>query len=97
MDNYIEEISSIVKLPFNEIIKDIKLILVGDKALYICNYIKILDYSNERLILKIPKDTLEIEGKDLTISQINKGEIIIKGKLASIAFGDMKNEKDKIK
>lgn len=93
MDNYIEEITSIAKLPFNEIAKDIKCMLIGNKVMYLCNYVKILDYSSERLLVKIPKDILEIQGKDLYISQINKGEIIIKGEFLSVIFGENGNGK----
>lgn len=95
MDNYIEELVGIARLPFNEIMKDVKVILVSNKIMYVCNYIKILDYSKERLVIKIPKNTLEVSGEDLYISQINKGEIVIKGKIFNFGFGDVINEKNK--
>lgn len=95
MDNYIEEIINVTKLPFNEISKDIKVIMVSNKVLYIANFIKILDYSKERLVLKIHKNTLEISGIDMSISLINKREIIIKGQILNVGFGDVLNEKNK--
>lgn len=95
MDNYLDELISVAKLPYNEICNDIKIIMVGNKVIYVCNFIKILDYSTEKLVIKIPKNTLEILGEELYISQINKGEIIIKGKINSCSFGDGINEKNK--
>ena len=87
MDNFVQELIDIVKLPFNEISKDVKIILLSKKVLYVSNYQKILSYSTEKIILKSKKDCMEIIGSDLQISQINKGEIIIKGNIISFGFG----------
>ena len=93
MENYISEIVDICKLPFDEVMKDYKVISIGGKALYISNYKKILDYSKDRIALKIPSNTLEIEGEDMCIRQINKGEIVISGKIISFGLGVKNNEK----
>ena len=87
MNNFIEELSDIIKLPFNEISKDSKVVMIGNKVLYVSNFIKILDYSSEKLSLKVYKNYLEIAGSNLIISQINKGEIIVKGNIMSYSFG----------
>ena len=93
MNNYISELSSICKLPMELIDKNFKLIWFGAMGLYIANYKKIIDYNCERIVLKITNNTLEIVGNDLEISLINKGEILIKGKVNSISLGvvDEKN------
>lgn len=96
MTNFISEIAGICKLPFSEILKDFKIIQLGKKAIYICNYKKIIDYSSEKVVLKIQGNTLEIGGKDLFISQINRGEIIIKGDIYNVGLGVI-YEKDKDK
>jgi len=87
MDNFIKEISDIVKLPFNEIMKDFKLMMLSNKTIYISNFIKILDYSDEKLVLKVNRNVLEVVGKDLYISQMNKNEIIVKGNIFSCSLG----------
>ena len=56
MNNYIEEICNIAKLPFNEISKDVKVLMLGNNCIYICNYIKILDYTTNHLVVKIHKN-----------------------------------------
>ena len=86
MDNFIKEISDIVKLPFNEIMKDFKLMMLSNKTIYISNFIKILDYSDEKLVLKVNRNVLEVVGKDLYISQMNKNEIIVKGNIFSCSL-----------
>ena len=95
MDNYFNEIIGAVKLPFNEINKDTKIMLVGNKVLYVSNYIKILDYSTERIVVKVYKNILEILGQNISISQINRGEMIIKGTLNVIQYSEGNNEKNK--
>ncbi len=87
MDNYIKELVGICKLPFNEIGRDFKLIQLGNKIIYVSNFIKIIDYSAEKLVLKVTKNTLEITGTDLYISMINKKEIVIKGNLIAFSLG----------
>lgn len=92
MDNFISEIANIVKLPFNEIIHDFKIIMLADKSIYVGNYKKILDYSSEKIVLKVYKDFLEITGQNLILSQINKNEIVVKGKVVGLSLGG-KSEK----
>ena len=87
MDNFIKEITSVAKLPFNEIMKDFKVIMISNKVLYVSNYVKILDYSDEKLVLKVYNNILEIHGSDLFISQINKNEIVIKGIIDAYFLG----------
>ena len=88
MDNYVSEICNICKLPFNEVISDFKIIQVSNKAVFIYNYIKILDYSDEKIVLKVKNNTLNIEGANLFISQINKNEILIKGNILICGVGN---------
>lgn len=88
MDNFLEELTSITKLPFNEIISDYKLIMISNKALYLCNFVKILDYSENKITIRVKKmRLLMILGENLQICQINKGEIVIKGNISSCDFG----------
>ena len=93
MENYISEILSICKLPFNETMKDYKVIILGGKCIYISNYIKIIDYSQTRVVLKVKKNTLEITGEDMQISQINKGEIVVVGNVFSCGLGGVGEKK----
>ena len=87
MNNYISELSSICKLPMELVDKNFKLIWFGLAGLYVANYKKIIDYNSKRVVLKITNNTLEIIGRDLSISLINKGEILINGKVNSVSLG----------
>ncbi len=93
MNNFVEELCGISKLPFNEITKDYKIIMLSNKSLYLCNFIRVLDYSDTKIVVKLKKvKSLEITGENLQICQINKSELIIKGYINLIDFGE-NNEK----
>ena len=91
MINYIREIVGVCKLPFDEIIKEYKIIQLGNRIIYISNFIKIIDYSDERLVLKVKNGLLEIKANNLKIQHLNKGEIVLKGKIYSYSL-EMVNE-----
>lgn len=95
MENYIKEIIDVCKLPFGEIYNEFKVIQIGEGVIYICNYKKIIDYSPQKIVLKVKNNTLEIAGSDMFISQINKGEIIIKGCIQSCGLGVIHEKKNK--
>lgn len=87
MNNYILEIAEVCKLPFEDVLKSYKVICLGGKCIYISNYKKIIDCSNECIVIKVENNTLEISGTDLIIKQINKGEILIVGKINGFNCG----------
>lgn len=93
MENFISEISKICKLPFDELGKAFKIIQIDSKGIYVCNFKKIIDYSREKVVLKVTNNTLEILGSDLVISQLNKGEIIISGSIYSCGLGSINEKK----
>lgn len=88
MNNYIKELADICGLPFGEIIKDTKVIALGMKVLYISNYKKIISYSTTKIDLKVKKDVIHISGENLIIKQMDKGELIVLGKINSFSVGD---------
>lgn len=89
MNNFDEELLKVAKLPFNEILKDFKIIMLSNKLLYISNFLKVLEYSNEKIVIKVKKSQkVQIEGAGLIICQINKGELMIKGEINICNLGD---------
>ncbi len=87
MENYLNELSNICKLPFGDVCNNFKVIWFGKDGIYISNFKKLIDYSCKKIVLKITNNTLEVSGENLTISQINKGEIVVTGKIQSIGLG----------
>lgn len=92
MDNYVAELLDVCKLPLAEINNKFKIIQVGTSIVYVSNYIKLIDYGDSRVVLKVKNNTLEIVGENLMLSLINKNEIIISGVISSLSVG-VKNDK----
>lgn len=95
MENYLSEIIHICKLPLEELIKDFKAVQIGRRAIYICNYNRIIDYSLNKIVLKSHENTLEVSGDNLQISQLNKKEIVIRGDIYFFGTGVVNDEKHK--
>ena len=88
MQNYIKEIIGICGLPFNEVMSLHRVLQIGKNIVYVSNYKKIISYGSQCITLKLSKGTIKIEGEDLKIKQMDKGEIIIYGKISAILDGD---------
>ena len=52
----------------------------------ILNYIEIISFSDTKVIIKCPSNTLCINGNNLIISKLLKDELLIKGKIINIEF-----------
>lgn len=94
MNNLISELIDIAKLPFNEVSSDFKIIMLSNKVLHISNFTKLLDYTNQKIVIKVnKKQNVIINGEDLKICQINKKELAIKGKILTCVLGDINEKK----
>lgn len=94
MNNYIRELLEVCGLPFDEVSRQYKVISIGGKMIYVSNFQRIIDYTTDRIVLKISRNTLEIVGKRMQIQQINKNEIVIQGEICSFSQG-VNNENKK--
>jgi len=93
MNNYISEIASICRLPFDDISKTYKILWFGNKSVYVSNYKKVLDYNQSKIVLKVHKNILEIEGDELQISMLNKGEVVVSGIVHLVKLGENNDKK----
>ncbi len=84
MSQFFSNITKLTGLPFNEITSDFKVVYLGGGSVFISNYVKIIIYNTELIALKVKANVLNIEGKDLMIKQLSRGEIIVDGKINKI-------------
>lgn len=87
MNNFINEIVELSKIPINEISSDFKLIMIGHRVVYVSNFKKIIEYGSSAINIKTKSGVCSVCGSNLSIVQINKGELIIKGEID--CCGDM--------
>lgn len=84
MSQFFSNITKLTGLPFNEVTTDFKVVYLGGGGVFVSNYVKILVYNDELLALKVKSNVLNIEGKNLIIKQLSRGEIIVEGKINKI-------------
>ncbi len=68
----------------NNVINEFKATMVGFKAIMLQNYIKVLSYSKEKIVIKCKNDFVTIEGENFSIKEMGKTDIIITGIIKSI-------------
>lgn len=77
-----------------EIDKEAKILSINfilNKGLAIYGSFKIITINEDMIIVKTARDRVEIEGENLTIKTMAKGELIVCGKIFCIRSGE-KNE-----
>ncbi len=57
---------------------------LGGKAVYIENFIKIITFSKEEIILKLKKGMFKVTGFELKIVELNKGSMLISGSIKGV-------------
>lgn len=92
MSVFIDEVAKVVGLPLNEIQSDYKITNVGGKSIRVSGYQKIVLYTKERLVLKIKGDTLNIEGNNMIIQEMEGKEIAIMGNIKRTYLGSAGEE-----
>ncbi len=63
-------------------------IIISDNAININNYMDILLFDDDRIIIKTKNKLLTIKGINLLITHLENNEIQVKGNIKSIDLGD---------
>jgi len=61
-------------------------IYIIDKSIDILNYVDIISFDDNKIIIECPNYNLIIKGIDLTISKMLERELLIKGNIEYIEF-----------
>jgi len=81
-----ENISEILELPKDIILDLPRITVLGNLELRIENHKGIIEYSNEKIRIKIKNGILKLIGTNLLIKTIISEEIIVTGNIFSIDF-----------
>ncbi|MBE5812598.1 MAG: sporulation protein YqfC [Clostridiales bacterium] len=65
-----------------------KIIILGNQECMIENYKGIIQYENQKIILKTINGIVSVEGNDLCINEIGEGEMLIRGKITSLTLDE---------
>ncbi|MBP5651312.1 MAG: YabP/YqfC family sporulation protein [Clostridia bacterium] len=91
MFNYLDELYELSSCKTSDFADKFKLIMLSNNVLYISGFLKVLSYSDELVVLKVKNDEIYIEGKNMDIKSLDKGEIIIKGNVVKIYMSKGEN------
>lgn len=76
-------------IPLNTILNVPRVTIIGTYQVYIENHQGILEFTSQRLRLRMVAGQLQITGQGLMIRQINREEIFVEGEhIASLTFTD---------
>ena len=63
-----------------------RITILDNTNLFIEQYLSIVDYFSHYIKIRCDKFDIILEGKELNITEINKEELIVKGKIDSISY-----------
>lgn len=86
--NIWEEISGF-KAEDGQVAKGVSIFMSDFKSLYLTNYDKLLNVSNDLISVKFKNVSIEISGENLVLKKLGKDELFVCGDLKSV----VKNEK----
>lgn len=81
-----ETIADALEFPKDAFLDLPKIILTGDKEVYIENYKGIIEYTDTLMRLNTGFRLLKIEGSTLSIKSIGTDDITVTGKIQSVEF-----------
>ncbi len=83
MSGVLSELSKYLAFPFDEVL-DYKYTVVSNNVINITGYKKILSYSMESITFSVKKNQLIVEGKNLKIKELDKGNLVLTGSIQKI-------------
>ena len=70
-----------------EILSEItKITITSDTSVYIENYISVIEYNQEEIILKLKRKNLQITGLNLSIRYLTFNNMYIDGTIHSVSY-----------
>lgn len=81
----VKELSKYLDQDVATLVGELKLTMIGTRAIFVQNFVKLLSYTNERLVFKIKKDIITVLGENFKIVEMGKHEIVVTGNIFQIA------------
>ena len=81
-----EDIADRLDLPGEALLGSAKLTLTANRRTLIENHCGILKYGPEQIQISVKRGKIVLRGSDLRLAAMNKGELLICGKLQSVEW-----------
>lgn len=72
---------------------EFKLQLIGNSALMVQNFIKIITYTSEQVVFKIKNNEVTVSGENFKLAEMGSKDVTIIGKIKNISFSRWAYEK----
>ena len=72
------------ELPFDTAFSTFRYVNMGGGALYVQGHKGIVSFDAGKVVLRVPKARLEVQGNNLKIKQLSNDDIVISGEIASV-------------
>ena len=84
MRSFFDELAKISGLPFEMINNGYKVVNFCGKSVFIEGFKTIISVDKETVVLKLKKGRIKVVGTELTIKDINLGQIFVNGNIIGI-------------
>ncbi len=83
-NNFLQSLAAKTSLPCDLLEGEFRLELRGSREMYICGCKKILEYSEERIVIRAKLFNVVIEGHELECASFHCSGIVVEGSIKSI-------------
>lgn len=93
----LKEISNLINVDVKVLLGQHKITIIGTEFISVQNYLKLLQYSKEKVVLRVKNNELNIEGVNLNILELGNKELAIAGAVNKIYLAkEIKNAENKL-
>ena len=92
--SFFSEVARAMGLDSIKIANGFQIINYSGEAVYVEGFTQVLSISDEEIALKLKKGKIVVAGEDLIVSTLEKGSVIIMGKINEVRNGEKTDSKN---
>ena len=83
---FVNEVLKHLDSDFSTLIGELKVNIIGSRAISVQNFKRILNYNSSKIVFVIKNNELIIEGENFKITEMGSKDVIIVGNIKTISF-----------
>ncbi len=84
MFSFIDDISRLTGLPFDDLSKGFRVINISNRAVYVEGYKGLIDAESGEMNIKLKKGVIKVTGRNLRIKNLNLETLLIIGEIQNL-------------
>ena len=81
------ELADKLELPEDVLLGSAKLTVTGGRSAVIENHRGVLEYTDERIVVAVPRGKVCLDGTGLRLKAMNENELLVGGRIRNIEWG----------